>query len=109
MAHVRADEETCCVAGDRTQMPFRDALPGLLLERGISLRELGRRIGIDATYISRVRRGQKRLPVDLPKKVAVALGLPPDYFPETRESLILDAMRRDPELRERRAGSHSTT
>jgi transcriptional regulator with XRE-family HTH domain len=86
---------------DRTQTPFGEALPGLLLERGLSLRELSRRLGMDATYLSRVRRGQKRLPVDLPKRVAVALGLPEGYFPETREAAILDAVRRDPELRER--------
>jgi transcriptional regulator with XRE-family HTH domain len=88
------------VAARRTDLPFREALPQLLVERGLSLRELSRRIGIDATYLSRIRRGQKRVPVDLPKQVAVVLGLPEDYFPETREALISDAIRRDPELRE---------
>jgi transcriptional regulator with XRE-family HTH domain len=89
------------MAADRTQTPFGEALPSLLLERGLSLRELSRRLGMDATYLSRVRRGRKRLPTDLPKRVAVALGLPEDYFPETREAVISDAVRRDPELRER--------
>lgn len=88
------------MAADRTQTPFGKALPHLLLERGMSLRGLSRQLGLDATYLSRVRRGQKRLPVDLPKQVAVALGLPEDYFPEAREALISEAVRRDPELRE---------
>jgi transcriptional regulator with XRE-family HTH domain len=89
------------MAKPRTQTPFTAALPQLLHERGLSLRELSRRLGMDATYLSRVRRGQKRLPDDLPKRVAVALGLPEDYFPEAREALIVDAVRRQPELRER--------
>src|SRR5262249_37094294 len=94
-------DKTACVAKDKTQMKFRDALPELLMERRLSLRELGRRIGIDATYLSRVRRGRQSLPVELPTKVALALGLPMDFFPETRESLIVDAVRQDPDLRER--------
>jgi transcriptional regulator with XRE-family HTH domain len=89
------------MARDRTDQPFRDAMPGLLAERGVSLRELGRRLGMDAAHLSRVRRGRKRLSPDLPRRVAVTLGLPEDYFPETREEAILDAVRRDPRLRER--------
>lgn len=88
------------MATPQTQTPFGTALPQLLHEHGLSLRELSRRLGMDATYLSRVRRGQKRLPEDLPKRVAVALGLPEDYFPETRETLILEAVRREPGLRE---------
>lgn len=84
----------------RTQLPFGEALPKLLLERGLSLRELSRRLGMNATYLSRVRRGQKRLPPELPKRVAVTLGLPEDYFLEAREAFIYEAVRRDPDLRE---------
>jgi transcriptional regulator with XRE-family HTH domain len=97
---VRPDDETSRMAAARTQMPFGEVLAELLHERGLSLRELSRRLGMDATYLSRVRRGHKRVPVDLPRRVAVALGLPEDYFPETREALILDAIHADPELRE---------
>ena len=86
---------------DRTEEPFRDALPRLLAEQGISLRELSRRLGMDATYLSRVRRGHKRLPTGLPSQVAASLGLPEDYFSETREALVIVAIRDDPALRER--------
>jgi transcriptional regulator with XRE-family HTH domain len=82
------------------QAPFRDALPRLLSERGLSLRELGRRLGLDATYLSRVLRGQKRVSGDLAERVARALELPVDYFPEAREHIILEAIRREPEVRE---------
>jgi transcriptional regulator with XRE-family HTH domain len=85
----------------RTDEPFRDALPRVLTEQGVSLRELSRRLGMDATYLSRVRRGRQRLPTRLPSRVAASLGLPEDYFPETREALIFDAIRSDSVLRER--------
>ena len=88
------------MVAERTQLTFGEALQAILLERGLSLRELSRRLGVDATYMSRVRRRQKRLPADLPMKVAIALGLPKDYFLETRETLILEAIRQDPALRE---------
>src|SRR5579862_623857 len=89
------------MARPRTQASFRDVLPQLLQERGVSLRELSRRLEMDPTHLSRIRRARKRLPDDLPRRVAVALGLPEDYFPETREAFILEAIRREPDLLER--------
>jgi transcriptional regulator with XRE-family HTH domain len=88
------------MVAERTQLTFGEALQEILLERGLSLRELSRLLGVDPTYMSRVRRGQKRLSADLPTRVAIALGLPEDYFLETRETLILEAIRKDPGLRE---------
>jgi transcriptional regulator with XRE-family HTH domain len=73
----------------------------LLEEKRASLRELGRRLQVDPTHLSRVRQGKKSIPDDLPERVAVALGLPRDYFPETRELIVFQAIRRDPGLRER--------
>lgn len=84
----------------RTSTAFPDALTELLQERKISLRELGRRLDVDPTYLSRIQRGKKRVPADLPERVAAALDLPSDYFPESRERLILEAIRREPRLRE---------
>jgi transcriptional regulator with XRE-family HTH domain len=83
-----------------TQTPFREAVPKLLAERDVSLRELGRRLNLDPTYLSRILRGQKRVPGDLPERVARALALPRDYFPEAREHIILEAIRQQPEVRE---------
>jgi transcriptional regulator with XRE-family HTH domain len=84
----------------RTSTAFPEALAELLEERNLSLRELGRRVAVDPTYLSRIKRGRKRVPADLPERVAVALELPSDYFPESRERFILEAIRREPRLRE---------
>jgi transcriptional regulator with XRE-family HTH domain len=89
------------VAPEHADEPFGRILPRLLAERRLSLRELSRRLEMDPTHLSRIRRGQKRLPPDLPRQVAVVLGLPEDYFVETREFVIFDAVREDPALRER--------
>src|SRR5262249_20089076 len=97
---VRTDRKTGPMPHNRTDDPFNEALPRLLAEQGVSLRELSRRLGMDATYLSRIRRGEKRLPARLPRQVSAILGLPEDYFPETREALILEAIRRDSTLRE---------
>lgn len=85
----------------RTQTPFHIAFPLILRERGLSLRELGRRVDVDPSYLSRVRQGKKRVAADLVMRVAEALGLPTEYFPEAREALVIEAIRADPDLRER--------
>jgi hypothetical protein len=43
----------------------------------------------------------KTASADLARRVAVALGLPPDYFPEFREAFVVEHIRRDADLRER--------
>jgi hypothetical protein len=39
---------------------------------------------------------------ELAGSVAKALGLPKDYFPEFREAFVIDKVKSDPRLRERR-------
>ena len=41
---------------------------------------------------------------DLTRRVAVALGLPIDYFPEFREGFVIERVRHDPKLRDRLYG-----
>lgn len=43
--------------------------------RGLSLRELGRRVGLDPTFLGRVERGEERLSVRSLERVAEALEL----------------------------------
>jgi transcriptional regulator with XRE-family HTH domain len=50
-------------------------LKDLRLKRGLSVRELGRRTGIDPTHLSRVERGRAHLSVDALARVAQALGM----------------------------------
>jgi hypothetical protein len=54
-------------------------------------------------HLSRVlrQRNQKRISRDLAGRVASALDLPKDYFPEYREGQLIQRIRQDPELRDR--------
>lgn len=86
-----------------TQQRLADGLPLLLAERGWSLRQLAREAGISARHLSRAMRGvDYRSPGgELAGRIAEALELPRDYFPEYRERVVVDAVRADPKLRER--------
>lgn len=80
--------------------PVADELPRLLAERGLSVRELGRRTGIDHGHISRIVHQQrgKVASGDLAGRIAVALGLPADHFPEYRRAAVIAAIDQDPVL-----------
>jgi transcriptional regulator with XRE-family HTH domain len=82
---------------------FGRSVRDLLEERGWSQRELARAAGVDPAYISRALHRARREPVapELAARVAVALGLPEDYFPECRERQVIEAVRSDPALRDR--------
>ncbi len=86
-----------------TQQAFGDAFPALLVERGLSLRELAQQIGVDPTFLSKAVRGSggKRPSLSLIERVAIALDLDPEYFVEVRIARIASAAEADPELRER--------
>jgi transcriptional regulator with XRE-family HTH domain len=86
---------------DQTDTPFIEELPLLLHDRGMSLRALAATIGISDSHLSRVlRRADYKTPSpDLTRKVARALGLPPDYFLEFREAYVIERIRSDPKLR----------
>jgi transcriptional regulator with XRE-family HTH domain len=81
--------------------PLTEELPRLLRERGMSLRALAKEVGVSDSHLSRVARNAdyKKASVDLMRRIAVALSLPPDYFPEFREAHVIDWIRRDPKLR----------
>jgi len=94
------------VARRRTSNPFVVELPRLLEQRHLSIRALARQAGVTDAHLSRVlRRADYKTPSgDLTRRVAVALGLPEDYFPEYREAFVIDTIRNDPELRDRLYG-----
>lgn len=91
------------MAPRRTARPFVEELPGLLEERRLSIRAVARAAEVDQAHLSRVLRGArgKTPSPELTKRVAEALDLPADYFPEWRESVIVERIRADPSLRER--------
>src|SRR5690242_17457523 len=80
----------------RTELPIADALPDLLRERGLSLRAVARRAGVNDAHLSRALRGARSKSVsgDLAGRVAHALELPEDYFIEYRR-WRLEALLRD--------------
>ena len=88
---------------ERTNRAFPDELPQLLHEQGLSLRRLARQVGVTDAHLSRVTRraNYKTVSGELAERVAAALGLPADYFPEAREAYVLQHVRRDPRLRDR--------
>lgn len=69
--------------------------------------------GVSQSHLSRVlrRANSKSVSGDLAGRVALALGLPRDYFPEYREAAVVERVRRDPTYRDRlydRLGKSST-
>ena len=85
-----------------TNVPFREELPRLLAERGMSTRALAQRVGVSHSHLSRVVRQKdyKTPSRDLTWKVATALNLPHDYFPEYREATVIEHLKADQELRD---------
>jgi transcriptional regulator with XRE-family HTH domain len=83
--------------------PFERSVRDLLEERGWSQRALAHAAGVDPAYISRaLRRGRREaVSSELAARVARALDLPDDYFPECRERQVIEAVRNDPALRDR--------
>jgi transcriptional regulator with XRE-family HTH domain len=84
------------------QRRFTDELPELLRARGLSQRELARRIGIQPSHLSRLLRAKdyKRPSVSLIAAVASALDLPPERWPEWREGYVIERIVTDPACRD---------
>ena len=82
--------------------PFVEEVPRLLRERGLSIRALASQVGVTDSHLSRViRRVNYKTPSpELARRVATALGLPPDYFPEYREGFVLERIKRNAALRD---------
>jgi transcriptional regulator with XRE-family HTH domain len=86
-----------------SEPPFRDVVAELIAERGWSQRELAAAVGVDPAHVSRLlKRGTRlRATPQLLARVAHALEVEPDCFVEYREWCVLEAVRRNPSLRER--------
>ncbi len=75
----------------------------LLKQKRTSMRALAVQIDVDIAHLSRAVRHAdgKRPSGDLAAKIAKALDLPEDYFPEAREAAVVESVRADPDLRDR--------
>jgi transcriptional regulator with XRE-family HTH domain len=86
---------------DVTTRSFPEELPRLLKGKGLTLRGLSREVGgIDHAYLSRMISRKTAVNVRHAERIAKVLGLPPDYFPEVREAAVVDAVRKNPRLRD---------
>jgi transcriptional regulator with XRE-family HTH domain len=87
---------------NQTNKPFVEELPRLLQARGLSLRALARAASVSEGHLSRVlRRAEyKTVSGELAGRIAEALGLPKDYFPEYRERYVIEKVRADRRLRD---------
>lgn len=86
-----------------SQEGFRELLPELLAARGMSVNALAKAVGANQSHFSRALRGADRqvFSVDLIRRSGKVLGLPVGYFPEEREALVIEQVRRDAALRDR--------
>jgi len=69
----------------------------------MNMRELAQQVGVTDAHLSRVvrRADYKTVSAGLAQRIALALGLPGDYFAETREGYVIKRVRNDPALRDR--------
>ncbi|MGE0028055.1 MAG: helix-turn-helix domain-containing protein [Thermoleophilia bacterium] len=69
----------------------------------MSLRELARQVGVDVAHLSRVASASqgREISGQLAGRVADALSLPNDFFVETRQASVLQAIRADREFLDR--------
>jgi transcriptional regulator with XRE-family HTH domain len=92
---------------ERTDEPISVWLPRLAAAGGYSLRRLAEEVGVQQSYLSRIKGGDPVDPQWRPpsmrvlERLADALGVEPDYFPEYRRGAVEEAIRDDPKLRDR--------
>ena len=87
-------------SGKLSNEALADELPALLVERGMTLRQLARKAGISPSHLVRVIRGEKGVSGESADAIASALGLPDGYFPEQRLALVIRSVATDAELRD---------
>jgi transcriptional regulator with XRE-family HTH domain len=87
----------------RSQAPLADQLPTLMKERGLSTNRLAAMVDVSQSHLSRVLTGARRKTAggELAARIAIALELPEDWFPETRQQRLIEQLKADAELRDR--------
>jgi transcriptional regulator with XRE-family HTH domain len=88
---------------ERSGESMGKVLRNLMAERGLSMRELARRVQVDQAHLSRIISGPEPKPASgrLAARVAEALDLPAEYFPEARRARVIELIDEDPDLRDR--------
>src|SRR4051812_22544046 len=85
-----------------TNRPFNEELALLLAERRLSQRKLAQLVDLNPAHLSRVIRNadNARPSIDLINRIGRVLELPVGYFPEQRETVVIDAIKSNPTLRD---------
>jgi transcriptional regulator with XRE-family HTH domain len=81
-----------------TSAPLAQSLAELLAARpDLSVRALAKAVGVSPSHLSRVIRGAdgKRPSLDLLQRLARTLGVPTDYFIETRTAAVIAVLKTD--------------
>jgi transcriptional regulator with XRE-family HTH domain len=91
------------VAQRRSRERLVDQLPALMQARALSINRLAQLVGVSQSHLSRaVRRAdRKSVSGELAERIAIAMELPADWFPETRREWVLQRVRSDPVLCDR--------
>jgi transcriptional regulator with XRE-family HTH domain len=99
----RPGREATAVAQRRSQERLVDQLPALMQARALSINRLAQLVGVSQSHLSRaVRRAdRKSVSGELAERIAIAMELPADWFPETRLERVLQRVRSDPVLCDR--------
>lgn len=90
------------MAHRRSLTPFGEQVESARAQRNWTLRELAARSEVDVGFLSRaLRRAEyKRPSMDLMRRVARALELAPEDFPEFREQAVVEWISTDPRARD---------
>jgi transcriptional regulator with XRE-family HTH domain len=88
---------------DRSEVMLSLELPRLLAARGLSGSQLARLAGVSQSHVSHAMRAgeEGRVSGDTATRIATALGLPHDWFPETRKAWVVARLDHDPALVDR--------
>ena len=91
------------MAQGRSQERLVDQLPALMEARAVSINRLAQLVGVSQSHLSRAVRSADRKSVsgELAARIANAMGLPDDWFPETRRERVLERVRSDAALCDR--------
>lgn len=86
----------------QTDASFLKELPRLLEERAMSAHALAKKAGVNHSHLSRANRGKdyKSLSGALVARLGHALELPTGYFPEEREAVVIEEIRKNATLRD---------
>src|SRR5690349_23789091 len=81
---------------------FGPTIEALMVENGVTYRELAARTGLSAGYLNHLVHGNRPVPSnDVVKTLAEALGVEPEHFREYRIRVITDRLEQMPDLIDR--------